>query len=70
MGEMPDKPLPCEPLLSILRKKLKGERGIARKWIKCKIKEITGDVKARRKEQSTASGRKPSRSSGSSRDET
>ena len=58
-GKMPDDPLPCEPLLSILKKKLKGERGIARKWIKCKIRQITGDEKPRRKEKRTASGQKP-----------
>jgi hypothetical protein len=40
-GTMPDKPLSCEPLVEILKRKMKGEKGIARKWIKCKLRELT-----------------------------
>lgn len=41
VGKMPDKPLSCEPLVEILKRKIKGEKGIARKWLRCKIKELT-----------------------------
>jgi len=40
-GKMPDKPLSCEPLVEILKRKLNGERGIARKWLRCRIRELT-----------------------------
>lgn len=39
-GKMPDKPLSCEPLVDILKRKLHGEKGIARKWLRCKIKQL------------------------------
>jgi hypothetical protein len=39
-GKMPDKPLRCEELVDILKRKLKGEKGIARKWLRCKIKQL------------------------------
>jgi hypothetical protein len=39
--DVPDEPLSVEPLVDILRRKLRGEKGIARKWLKNKIKQIT-----------------------------
>jgi hypothetical protein len=41
IGKMPDKPLSCEPLVEILKRKMNGEKGIARNWLRCKIKELT-----------------------------
>jgi hypothetical protein len=39
---MPDKPLPCTPLIEVLEEKLKThKRGVLRKWLKCKIRELT-----------------------------
>jgi hypothetical protein len=39
---MPNKPLPCDDLIDVLKEKLKTQKkGIIRKWIKCKIKELT-----------------------------
>jgi hypothetical protein len=38
---MSDEPLSVEPLVEILKRKLKGEKGIARKWLKAKIKQLT-----------------------------
>lgn len=40
IGKMPIKPLSCEPLVEILKRKMRGEKGIARKWIRCKIKQL------------------------------
>jgi hypothetical protein len=39
--DVPDEPLSVEPLVEILKRKLKGEKGIARKWLKLKIKQLT-----------------------------
>jgi hypothetical protein len=41
IGKMPTKPLSCEPLVEILRRKMNGEKGIARKWLRCKLKQLT-----------------------------
>ena len=40
IGKMPTKPLSCEPLVEILKRKMNGEKGIARKWLRCKIKQL------------------------------
>jgi hypothetical protein len=44
-GKMPDKPLSCDILVEIWRQKLNGEKkflsGETRKWLRCKIKELT-----------------------------
>ena len=41
IGKMPTKPMSCVPLIEILERKLKGEKGIARKWLRCKIKQLS-----------------------------
>ena len=52
MGVMPDKPFPVDTLLSVLRRRLKGEKDVSiRKFIRSKIKELSQPAAPEKKKE-------------------